>query len=85
MSYIAQMENLPELNKATGKAIRELRKKSGLNQAQLAGLAGLSEDYISNLERGIQSGTLSAIYHISTALRMDISEMVLMIEKKLKS
>ena len=47
--------------------IHRLRRKAGLSQGQLAGLAGLSEDYISGMERGIQCGSLTAMLHIAAA------------------
>lgn len=62
-----------------------MRKKAGLTQGQLAGLAGLSEDYISAMERGIQSGSLTAMVHIAGALQIDLAELIKHIEVAMKS
>ena len=44
---------------------------------------GLSEDYISGMERGIQCGSLTAIVHIASALRMEAAELVRLIEAEM--
>ena len=67
------MEKIPALNWAVAEVIDDLRKKAGLTQGQLAGLAGLSEDYISAMERGIQSGSLTAMVHIAGALQIEVA------------
>lgn len=46
------MEKIPTLQWAVAAVIHRLRRKAGLSQGALAGLAGLSEDYISGMERG---------------------------------
>lgn len=78
------MEKIPALNWAVAEVIDDLRKKAGLTQGQLAGLAGLSEDYISAMERGIQSGSLTAMVHIAGALQMEVAELVKQIEVAMK-
>lgn len=78
------MEKIPALNWAVAEVIDDLRKKAGLTQGQLAGLAGLSEDYISAMERGIQSGSLTAMVHIANALRIELADLVRQIEVAMK-
>ena len=77
------MEKIPTLQWAVAAVIHRLRRKAGLSQGQLAGLAGLSEDYISGMERGIQCGSLTAIVHIASALRMEAAELVRLIEAEM--
>ena len=79
------MEKIPALNWAVAEVIDNLRNKAGLTQGQLAGLAGLSEDYISAMERGLQSGSLVAMVRISAALRMELFELVRQIEIAMKN
>lgn len=79
------MEKIPALNWAVAEVIDDLRKKAGLTQGQLAGLAGLSEDYISAMERGIQSGSLTAMVHIAAALQIELAELARRIELVMKS
>lgn len=78
------MEKIPALNWAVAEVIDDLRKKAGLTQGQLAGLAGLSEDYISAMERGIQTGSLTAMVHIANALQIELAELVKQIEVAMK-
>ena len=79
------MENIPALNWAVAEVIDDLRKKAGLTQGQLAGLAGLSEDYISAMERGIQTGSLTAMVHIAGALQIELAALVGQIETTMKN
>ena len=77
------MEKIPTLHWAVAAVVHRLRRRAGLSQGQLAGLAGLSEDYISGMERGIQGGSLTAIVHIASALRMEAAELVRLIEAEM--
>ena len=77
------MEKIPTLHWAVAAVVHRLRRRAGLSQGQLAGLAGLSEDYISGMERGIQFGSLTAIVHIASALRMEAAELVRLIEAEM--
>ncbi len=56
------------LSAAFVKGIREAREKADLSQAELAGLAGLSQAYISAIERGKVSPGSGAVTAIMTAL-----------------
>ncbi len=78
------MEKVPVLNWAVAEVVHRLRNKARLTQGQLAGLAGLSEDYISAMERGIQCGSLTAMLHIAFALQIDLVELVGQIEKAMR-
>ena len=77
------MEKIPTLHWAVAAVVHRLRRRAGLSQGQLAGLAGLSEDYISGMERGIQCGSLTAIVHIASALRREAAELVRLIEAEM--
>ena len=77
------MEKIPTLHWAVAAVVHRLRRRAGLSQGQLAGLAGLSEDYISGMECGIQCGSLTAIVHIASALRMEAAELVRLIEAEM--
>jgi transcriptional regulator with XRE-family HTH domain len=48
--------------------IRRLRKARGLSMAALAELAGLSQPFISQLESGAHTPSLSTLYRVATAL-----------------
>lgn len=56
-----------------GEAVRRFRKMRGLNQRQLADLAGCSIMYVSQLERGKETAELGKALKILDALEVDIS------------
>lgn len=55
-----------DINQAFGKALREIRLSKGISQEKLATAA--SRVYISSLERGIKSPTLSTVDKLSKEL-----------------
>ncbi|MFE2751492.1 helix-turn-helix domain-containing protein [Actinosynnema sp. NPDC059335] len=59
-----------------GGRIRYLRNWRQLNLAQLAGLAGLSESYLSRAERGERTLSRQAITAIANALRVSATELI---------
>lgn len=78
------MDKIRELNWAVAEVLDRLRNKAGLTQEQLAGLAGLSPEYISALERGAQAGSLTAMVHLASALKIDAAELVRQIEQVMR-
>ena len=58
-----------------GSLIRELRKKSGLTQEQLAELANLHWTYVSGVERGVKNPSLVSLEKIAVALKIPLSEL----------
>ncbi len=73
------------LNWAIAETVREAREAKGLTQGQLAGLAGLSPIYLSELERGGRSASLNALLLIANVLEIKVSELVRQIEDTLES
>jgi transcriptional regulator with XRE-family HTH domain len=59
-----------------GRRLRELRQKHGVTQEQLSIATGLTEGYISNMERGLKVPSLTTILRISVALRCKVTELV---------
>ena len=59
-----------ELAKRFGSLIRVRRKALEMTQLDLAVEAGLSEAYISQLERGLKSPSLLAIVELAKALKI---------------
>jgi transcriptional regulator with XRE-family HTH domain len=55
-----------------GRRIRELRKERGWRQIDLAEQAGISENYVSDLELGRKEVCLRMIEALSGALGIDI-------------
>lgn len=63
------MERVPiDTPEALGILIRKRRKDLGLNQTELAGVAGTSLRFLSELERGKRSAQLDATLRVLAAL-----------------
>ena len=58
-----------------GTRLRELRVAAGLTQAELAERAGISVNFISLVERGLKSPTLSTMERLAAALKVPIMEL----------
>lgn len=59
-----------------GRRLRELRQKYGVTQEQLSLATGLTEGYISNMERGLKVPSLTTILRIAVALGCKVTELV---------
>ena len=58
-----------------GERVRDLRKKQGISQEQLAHIADLHRTYIGMIERAEKNITLVNICKIAIALNVDIKEL----------
>jgi len=65
-----------------GKEIARLRKRIGLSQEELGFRAEVHRTYISQLERGLKSPTLSMILKLSRALKASASNLVATVERE---
>ena len=59
-----------------GRNVREIRKKKGLSQEQLAFKADLHRTYIGMIERAEKNITLINIEKIAMALEVEVSELI---------
>lgn len=64
-----------------GKRLRELRKKAGITQHDLALSSGLTDAYISNLENGFAVPSLTTILRLAVALDCRVSALVAIFDK----
>lgn len=54
-----------------GETIKDIRKRKGLSQQELATISGISQTYLSQLEKGDrQSPTIDVLHKISEALEL---------------
>lgn len=60
------------INRKCGARIRSIRKKKGLSAEVLSELSGVSEGYITKVERGEKSPTLSVLSKLANALEVHI-------------
>ena len=57
-----------DMRKLVGRNAARLRQAAGLTQEQLAGRSGLSQQYLSDLERGKLNPTVLTLYELAEAL-----------------
>ncbi len=70
-------------SKTVGETISEIRRKKGISQDVLSGLAGIGRTHLSAIERGERKPTLETLYRISVAFDMKMSDIIIEIERKL--
>jgi transcriptional regulator with XRE-family HTH domain len=66
----------PVVRAAFARIIVDLRKKLQLKQRQVADRSGYSEKYIGNLERRINTPSLTAAIEIASALQVDPTDLL---------
>lgn len=64
-----------------GRRLRELRQKYGVTQEQLSVSTGLTEGYISNMERGLKVPSLTTVLRLAVALDCKVTELVSVFDK----
>lgn len=69
--------------KIVGEVIAEARKRKGISQEVISGLADIGRTHLSAIERGERKPTLETLYRISCALDIKMSDIIIEIEKKL--
>ena len=67
-----------------GEVIAAYRLRKGVTQEVLSGLADIGRTHLSAIERGGRKPTLETLYRISLALDVNMSDIVLDIERALK-
>lgn len=68
-----------------GNVIADLRRKKGISQEVLSGLADIGRTHLSAIERGERKPTLETLYRISCALDVKMSDIIIEIEKIINS
>lgn len=75
---------IPTLDpKIVGSVIAEFRRRKGISQEVLSGLADIGRTHLSAIERGERKPTLETLFRIAAALGVKMSDIVLSIEEKL--
>lgn len=78
------MGNKDHTAEAFGLVLRELRQKANLTQEQLGFESDLRRTFISVLELGQQQPTLTTILKLAPALGVSASDMLALVESRLK-
>jgi len=64
-----------------GEKIREIRKNKGLEQSDLAAVAGVSVSYISQIERGVRKNpSIDVLYAIANKLEVNVDDLLKNVE-----
>ncbi|MDE5721149.1 MAG: helix-turn-helix transcriptional regulator [Clostridia bacterium] len=71
-------------SKIVGEVIAEFRKRKGLSQEVLSGLADIDRTHLSAIERGTRKPTLETLYRICCALDIKMETVVHEIELKIR-
>ena len=75
---------MTEINQALGKVISKYRTGAKISQEELADRAGIHRTYVSQIERGLKSPTLSILLKISKSLNTTASILIAEIEQNKK-
>jgi transcriptional regulator with XRE-family HTH domain len=67
--------SVASLREKFGRRLRELRVQRGFNQLYLAELVSTSEDFISQVERGLNAPSFATIEAFADALEVDVSSL----------
>ena len=75
---------IPTLDpKLVGKVVSDFRRRKGLSQKVLSGLADIGRTHLSAIERGERKPTLETLYRIACALDVNMSDMIIEMESHL--
>ena len=65
-----------DMRKLVGRNFARLRREKGLTQEEVERRSGLSQQYLSGLERGLRNPTVITLYELSQALGVSHVELV---------
>ena len=67
-------------SRVTGRIIRELRRRQGLTQEVLSGLAGIARTHLTMIEQGDKNANVDTLWRIADALGMRLSKLLRLVE-----
>ena len=70
-----------DIRKATGETVRELRTSKNISQEKLAELSSLDRSFVSEIENGIKTASITTIFKLCLALETKPSQLMELIEK----
>ncbi|NEP00968.1 MAG: helix-turn-helix transcriptional regulator [Symploca sp. SIO2E9] len=74
---------MTDINEALGQVLVKYRTLAKISQEELADRAGIHRTYVSQIERGLKSPTLSVLFQISRALNTTASVLIAEVEQAL--
>jgi transcriptional regulator with XRE-family HTH domain len=77
----AEMTRGPDEGAVFGRRLREMRQQRNITQETLSRTAGLTEGYISSMERGLKIPSLTTILRLAEALKCSVTDLVSVFDK----
>lgn len=65
-----------DMRKLVGRNVKRIRVAQGLTQEEFAAKSGFSQQYISDLERGLRNPTVVSLYELAQALGVSHLELL---------
>ena len=65
-----------DMRKLVGRNFARLRREKRFTQERFAEASGYTQQYVSDLERGLRNPTIVTLYHIATALGVSHVDLV---------
>ena len=65
-----------DISKKFGKKVKELRKKRGMSQGDIANKIGVHPSYISQIERGVQNVSLRGMERLAKIFNVPINSLL---------
>lgn len=66
-----------DMRKLVGRNFARLRRAKGFTQERFAEASGYTQQYVSDLERGLRNPTVVTLYHLASALGVSHVELVM--------
>ena len=66
-----------DMRKLVGRNFGRLRREKGFTQERFAEVSGMTQQYISDLERGRRNPTVVTLFHLASALGVSHVELVM--------
>jgi transcriptional regulator with XRE-family HTH domain len=66
-----------DMRRLVGRNFARLRRQKGFTQETFAETAGVTQQYVSDLERGLRNPTVVTLYHLASALGVSHVELVM--------
>lgn len=73
---------MPSLRKSFGKRLRSIRKVRDLSQESFAEILGISVDFLSLIERGVNSPSFDTLEKMAKSLRVQVKDLFDFQEKR---
>jgi len=65
-----------DMRRLVGRNFARLRREKGFTQEQFAEVSGMTQRYVSDLERGLRNPTVVTLFHLASALSVSPVDLV---------